>query len=67
MKLKVDEFRALDSAELGKKLEEAHQEQFNLRLRHATQQLVNHQELGKVKRKIATIKTVLRERELGIR
>ena len=65
--MRVDEFRALSPEELAKQLEEAHQELFNLRFRLATRQLVNHRELLMVKRKIARLKTMMRERELGIR
>jgi len=65
--LKVDEFRALSPEDLTKQLEEAHQELFNLRFRLATRQLVNHRELPMVKKKIARLKTIIRERELGIR
>ena len=65
--MKVDEFRALDSEEVAKQLEEAHQELLNLRFRLATKQLVNHRELLMVKRKIARLKTIMRERELGIK
>jgi len=65
--LKVDEFRALGPEDLAKQLEEAHQELFNLRFRLATRQLVNHRELPMVKKKIARLKTIIRERELGIR
>jgi len=65
--LKKEEIRALSDAELAKRLEEAHQEQFNVRFRLAMRQLVNHRELPKVRRRIARIKTLQRERELGIR
>ncbi len=65
--MKVKEIRALNNSELAKQLEEAHQELFNLRFRLATKQLVNHRELPTVKKKIARIKTVIQERELGIR
>ncbi len=65
--MKVDEFRALSSKELAEQLEGAHQELFNLRFRLATRQLVNHRELWWVKKKIARLKTIVRERELGIR
>jgi large subunit ribosomal protein L29 len=65
--LKIEEVRALTSEELAKQLEAAHQELFNLRFRLATKQLVNSREIGKVKKKIATLKTLIRERELGIR
>jgi large subunit ribosomal protein L29 len=64
--LKVDEIRALSSKDLVKQLEEAHQELFNLRFRLATRQLVNHREIPRVKRKIARLKTIIRENELGI-
>ena len=65
--MKVDEIRALGIEELAKQLEEAHQELFNLRFRLATRQLVNHREIPRVKKKIARLKTIIRERELGIR
>jgi large subunit ribosomal protein L29 len=63
--LKVSEIRALSNEELLKKLEEAHEELFNLRFRLATRQLGNHREIPRVKRRIARIKTILKERELG--
>ena len=65
--MKVDEFRALSPEDLAKQLEEAHQELFNLRFRLTTRQLVNHRELPMVKKKIARLKTIIRERELGIK
>ncbi len=65
--MKVNEIRALGNEELLKRLEEAHQELFNLRFRLATRQLVNHRELPKAKKKIAKMETIIRERELGIR
>ena len=65
--MKVEEIRALSDKEVAKQLEEAHQELFNLRFRMATRQLVNHREIPKVKRKISRLKTIMRERELGIR
>ena len=65
--MKVDEFRALSPEDLAKQLEEAHQELFNLRFRLTTRQLVNHRELPMVKKKIARLKTIIRDRELGIK
>jgi len=65
--VKVGEIRSLTVEELKKQLEEAHQELFNLRFRLATKQLVNHRELPRVKKKIAQLKTIIRERELTIR
>ncbi len=63
--MKVEEIRALSAEELEKQLEEAHQELFNLRFRLATKQLVNHREIPRVKKKIARLKTIMRERELA--
>jgi large subunit ribosomal protein L29 len=65
--VKIEEVRALTTEELKKQLEEAHQELFNLRFRLATKQLVNHRELPRVKKKIATLKTIIREREATVR
>jgi large subunit ribosomal protein L29 len=65
--LKLKEFRDLGTVDLKKQLEDTHQELFNLRFRLATKQLVNHREVRRVKRKIARLETLLKERELGIR
>ena len=65
--MKVKEIRALSPEELAKQLEAAQQELFNLRLRLATKQLVNHCEIPRAKKTIARLKTLMRERELGIR
>ena len=65
--MKVDEIRALSSEELVKQLEAAHKELFDLRFRLATKQLVNHRQVRKVKKDIARLKTIMRERELGLR
>ena len=64
--MKIGEIRALADAELKKRLDEAHQELFNLRFRAATRQLPNHREIPKVKKRIARMKTIIRERELSI-
>lgn len=65
--MKVSEIRALGDEELLKHLDEAYEELFNLRFRLATKQLGNHREIPRVKKDISRMKTVLRERELGIR
>ena len=65
--MKIAEFRALNPEEMAKQLEETHEELFNLRFRLSTRQLVNHCEVRMVKKKIALLKTIIRERELGIR
>ena len=65
--MKVEEIRALSSEELAKQLETAHKELFDLRFRLATKQLVNHRQIRKVRKDIARLKTLAKERELGIR
>ena len=62
----VGELRNLDDAELTSKLREAKEELFNLRFQGATGQLENHGRLRAVRKDIARIYTILRERELGI-
>ena len=62
----VGELRNLDDAELSSKLREAKEELFNLRFQGATGQLENHGRLRAVRKDIARIYTVMRERELGI-
>ncbi len=65
--MKAKEARALSDEELGKQLEAAHKELFELRFSAATKQLKNHRDIPKTKKKIALLKTVIRQRELGIR
>ncbi|MDD2857294.1 MAG: 50S ribosomal protein L29 [Candidatus Nanopelagicales bacterium] len=60
------ELRNLDDVELTAKLREAKEELFNLRFQGATGQLENHGRLRAVRKDIARIYTILRERELGI-
>jgi large subunit ribosomal protein L29 len=62
----VGELRNLDNEELVAKLREAKEELFNLRFQGATGQLENHGRLRAVRKDIARIYTILRERELGI-
>ena len=62
----ASEFRELNDDELKGRLNEAKEELFNLRFQAATGQLTNNRRLGVVKRDIARIYTVLRERELGL-
>ena len=62
----VGELRNLDDTELVSKLREAKEELFNLRFQGATGQLENHGRLRAVRKDIARIYTILRERELGI-
>jgi large subunit ribosomal protein L29 len=61
------ELRLLDNDLLEERLREHKEELFNLRFQAATGQLESHGRLRSVKRDIARIYTVVRERELGIR
>lgn len=63
--MKLDEFKAMSETELKKQLDASRQELFNLRFRLATKQLVNHREIPRVKKKIARLETILREKELS--
>ncbi len=65
--MKVEEILALSNEELVRQLEAAQKELFELRLRLSTKQLVNHREVRRVKKKIARLKTIMKERELGTR
>jgi large subunit ribosomal protein L29 len=64
--LTAEELRTQPEQELATKLKEAKEELFNLRFQGATGQLESHGRLRAVKREIARIYTVMRERELGI-
>ena len=64
-KLKGAELRDLSADELQTKLGEVKEELFNLRFQNATGQLDNYKRLGELRRDVARIKTVLRERELS--
>jgi large subunit ribosomal protein L29 len=60
------ELRELSDEELVTKLREAKAELFNLRVQAATGQLENHGRLQVIRREIARIYTIMRERELGL-
>jgi large subunit ribosomal protein L29 len=64
--LTAAELRSSSPDELVSKLAEAKEELFNLRFQGATGQLESHGRLRAVRKEIARIYTVLRERELGI-
>ena len=61
---KAAEFRELDTEELETRLVEAKAEMFNLRFQHVTGQQDNYARLGQVKKDIARMATILREREI---
>jgi large subunit ribosomal protein L29 len=60
------ELRELTADELTDKLRESKEELFNLRFQMATGQMNNNRRLRTVRREIARVYTVLRERELGL-
>ena len=66
-KLMAHELDEMTDVDLESKLREAKEELFNLRFQAATGQLESHGRLRTVKKDIARIYTVVRERELGIR
>ncbi len=64
--MKASEIRDLSGDEAQRRLLETKEELFNLRFQNATGQLDNNRRLQLVRRDIARIYTVMRERELGI-
>ena len=62
---KTSEIRDLSGDELQTRLAEVKEELFNLRFQNATGQLDNYKRLGELRKDVARIKTVLRERELS--
>lgn len=65
--LRPSDLDAMDDIRLAQELEKAKAELFNLRFSQATGQLEDHGRIKAVRRDIARIYTIARERELGIR
>ena len=63
--MRASDFRAQSVAELNEELMKLRKEQFNLRMQAATGQLGRPDQYGKVRKDIARIKTVLREKEMA--
>jgi large subunit ribosomal protein L29 len=63
--MKTKDLRALSEGELLEKEKQLGEELFNLRFQHATGQLENVMRVPQVKRDIARVKTILREKALG--
>ena len=63
--MKAIEVRTLSDVDLKREVENSYREIFNLRFRLATNQLTNHRELRNVRRNIARLKTIIKERELA--
>ncbi|NMB07857.1 MAG: 50S ribosomal protein L29 [Tissierellia bacterium] len=64
--MKVNEIRQMTDQELNQELLDLKNELFNLRFQLATGQLDNPMRIKAVRKDIARIKTIMRERELGI-
>ncbi|MDA2962312.1 MAG: 50S ribosomal protein L29 [Actinomycetota bacterium] len=62
----TEELRQLSDEELTNKVREMKEELFNLRFQAATGQLESHGRLSAVRKEIARVYTIIRERELGI-
>jgi large subunit ribosomal protein L29 len=60
--MKTSELRAKNDADLQKELLDLRKAQFGLRMQVATQQLTNTSQVGKVRKDIARIKTIQREK-----
>ena len=64
--MKAQEIKSLSTEELTKKLDELKKDLFMLRMQHATNQLDNPMRLNAVKKDIARIKTIIREKETNV-
>ncbi|HIG53006.1 MAG TPA: 50S ribosomal protein L29 [Candidatus Handelsmanbacteria bacterium] len=65
--MKVSELREMNADDVKNKLEELHEESFNLRFQHVSGQLTSPIRLRQVRRDIAKVHTVLKEHVLGVR
>jgi large subunit ribosomal protein L29 len=63
--MKASDLKDLSVEELEARLVETKEELFNLRFQNATGQLDNYKRLGILRRDVARLKTILRERELA--
>ena len=62
----IKEIRGLSIEKLGEKLQELKKDLFMLRMQHATNQLDNPMQIAAVKKDIARIKTIIREKETNV-
>ena len=63
--MEAHEIRAMATEEIQRKLDETHEELFNLRFQWSTRQMKDTNRLTQVRRDVARLKTILRERELA--
>lgn len=61
--MKASELRTKDIAALEKEVSDLLKAHFGLRMQKATQQLTNHTQLGKVRRDVARVKTIIAEKK----
>jgi len=64
--LKTSEIRALNDEELTKQLQQSERQLFDLRFSLVTRKLVNVREVERMRKDIARLKTIQREREMGL-
>lgn len=62
--MKTNEIRKLSTEEINKKIDESKEELFNLRMKQATGNLENPMRIRELRKTVARLKTILREREL---
>ena len=62
--MKTNEIRKLSTEELNKKIAESKEELFNLRMKQATGSLENPSRIRELRKTVARLKTILREREI---
>ncbi len=65
--MKANEIRDLSTEEIVVKIQDLKEELFNLRFQNATNQLENPMRIPAVKKDIAKLKTILKEKELGLK
>ena len=63
--MKAEDIREWDAVEINARLKELREEQFKLRFKSSMMELENHGTLRQVRRDIARLRTILRERELA--
>jgi len=64
--VRAQEMRELTSQKLVDELDDSQKELLKLRFRIVTKQLANTSELGRVRKNIARLNTIIRERQLGV-
>ena len=62
--MKTNEIRKLSTEEINKKIAESKEELFNLRMKQATGSLENPSRIRELRKNVARLKTILREREI---